>query len=113
VNPTAGLKDMEKRKYLTLPRLELRPLSRPALSQSLYRLRHSGSLLLLTYLKLVKIEIKITIGVNAINKAAVRFSTVTFQIFCLAASCPVLVGVLPVRFSVVTAQCLCWNVNGN
>jgi hypothetical protein len=30
---------------LTLPGLELRPLGRPARSQSLYRLRHPGSLL--------------------------------------------------------------------
>jgi hypothetical protein len=47
VNPTAGLKDMKKRKFLTLPGLELRPLGRPALSHSLYLLRYLGSLLLL------------------------------------------------------------------
>jgi hypothetical protein len=34
---------VEKRKFLTLPGLELRPLSRPARSQSLYRLRYPGS----------------------------------------------------------------------
>jgi hypothetical protein len=39
----AGLDDMEKRKFLTLPGLELRPLGRPASRQSLYRLRYSGS----------------------------------------------------------------------
>jgi hypothetical protein len=33
----------EKWKFLTLPRLELRPLGRPAHSQSLYRLRYPGS----------------------------------------------------------------------
>jgi hypothetical protein len=38
VDPRAGLDDLETRKFLTLPRLELRPLS-PARSQSLYRLR--------------------------------------------------------------------------
>jgi hypothetical protein len=38
VDPKAGLDDMEKRKFLTLPGLELRPLDRPARSQSLYRL---------------------------------------------------------------------------
>jgi hypothetical protein len=43
VNPIAGLDDLEKRKLLTLPGLELQPLSRPALSQSLYRLRYPGS----------------------------------------------------------------------
>jgi hypothetical protein len=43
VGPRTGLDDMEKRKFLTLPGLELRPLSRPARSQSLYRLRYPGS----------------------------------------------------------------------
>jgi hypothetical protein len=44
VDPKAGLDDMEKRKSLTLPALELRPLGRPAHSQSLYRLRYTGCL---------------------------------------------------------------------
>jgi hypothetical protein len=35
VGPRAGLDDMEKSKFFTLPRLELRPLVRPARSQSL------------------------------------------------------------------------------
>jgi hypothetical protein len=39
----AGLDDMEKRKFLTLPGLDLRPLGRPACIQSLYRLRSSVS----------------------------------------------------------------------
>jgi hypothetical protein len=43
VGPRTGLHDVEKRKFLTLPGLELRPLGRPARSQSLYRLRYSGS----------------------------------------------------------------------
>jgi hypothetical protein len=38
VDPRAGLDDLEKRKFLTLPGLELQPLSRPACSQTLYRL---------------------------------------------------------------------------
>jgi hypothetical protein len=37
------LDDMEKRKFLPLPRLELRPLGHPARSQSLYRLYYPGS----------------------------------------------------------------------
>jgi hypothetical protein len=37
-NPRAGLDDMEKRKFLTPPGLELRPLGLPASSHSLYRL---------------------------------------------------------------------------
>jgi hypothetical protein len=36
VGPSASLDNMEKRKFLTLPGLKLRPLGRPALSQSLY-----------------------------------------------------------------------------
>jgi hypothetical protein len=36
VEPRTGLDDVEKRKFLTLPGLELRPLGRPAHSQSLY-----------------------------------------------------------------------------
>jgi hypothetical protein len=43
VDPRASLADLEKRKFLTLPGLELRPLSRQARSQSLYRLRYPGS----------------------------------------------------------------------
>jgi hypothetical protein len=38
VDLRAGV-DVEKRKFLTLPGLELRPLGRAARSQSLYRLR--------------------------------------------------------------------------
>jgi hypothetical protein len=44
VGPRASLHDVEKRKFLTLPGLELRPLGRPARTQTLYRLRYSGSL---------------------------------------------------------------------
>jgi hypothetical protein len=43
VGPRAGLDYMEKWKILTPPGLEFRPLSRPASSQSLYRLRYPGS----------------------------------------------------------------------
>jgi hypothetical protein len=43
VGPRTGLDDVEMRKFLTLPGLELRPLYHSALSQSLYRLRHPGS----------------------------------------------------------------------
>jgi hypothetical protein len=44
VDPTARLDDLENRKFMTLPGLELRPLSRPARGQSLYRLRYPESL---------------------------------------------------------------------
>jgi hypothetical protein len=43
VGPRASLDDVEKR-FWTLPQLELRPLGRPARSQSPYRLRYPGSL---------------------------------------------------------------------
>jgi hypothetical protein len=39
----AGLDDVGKRKFLALPGLELRPLCRPAHSQSLHVLRYPGS----------------------------------------------------------------------
>jgi hypothetical protein len=38
VGPTASLDDVDRRNILPLPGLELRPLGRPASSQSLYRL---------------------------------------------------------------------------
>jgi hypothetical protein len=37
------LDDMEKRKIFNLPGFELRPVSRPARSQSLFQLRYRGS----------------------------------------------------------------------
>jgi hypothetical protein len=43
VDPRASLDEVEKRKFLTLPGLKLRPLGRPARSQSLYRLSYPGS----------------------------------------------------------------------
>jgi hypothetical protein len=42
VDPRAGLDDVEERKFLTLPGLELRPLGRPARSQSQHRLSYPG-----------------------------------------------------------------------
>jgi hypothetical protein len=51
VDPRAGLDDAEKRKFLTLPGLEFRPLGRPAYSQSLYRLGYPGSLKLILHNK--------------------------------------------------------------
>jgi hypothetical protein len=40
-----GLRDVDKRKFLALPGLELRTLCRPARRQSLYRLSYTGSCL--------------------------------------------------------------------
>jgi hypothetical protein len=45
VDPRAGLDDVEKRKFLTLSGLKLRPLGGPAHSQSLYRLCYPDSIL--------------------------------------------------------------------
>jgi hypothetical protein len=44
VYPRAGMDDVEKRNFFILPGFELRPLGRPARSQSLYRLSYPGSL---------------------------------------------------------------------
>jgi hypothetical protein len=43
VGPSIGMDNVERRKFLTLPGLELRSLGRSARSQSLYRLRYPGS----------------------------------------------------------------------
>jgi hypothetical protein len=43
VDPRADLDNVEKRKILTLPGLELRPLGHPAHSQSLTRIRYPDS----------------------------------------------------------------------
>jgi hypothetical protein len=42
MGPTAGLDDVERTKFLTLPGLEFRPLGRPARRQALYRRRYPG-----------------------------------------------------------------------
>jgi hypothetical protein len=47
VAPRGSLDEMEKGKFLTPPTLELRPLGRPARSQSLYRVSYRGSLVVL------------------------------------------------------------------
>jgi hypothetical protein len=43
VDTRAGLDELEKRKFLNLPGLELQDLGHSARSQSLYRLRYPGS----------------------------------------------------------------------
>jgi hypothetical protein len=42
VGPRTGLDDIEKRKFLALPGLELRPLGPPVRNQSLYRQSYPG-----------------------------------------------------------------------
>jgi hypothetical protein len=55
VGPRTGLNDMKKRKF-SLPGLELRPLGRPARSQSLYRPRYPGSYSLLYNSKYINFD---------------------------------------------------------
>jgi hypothetical protein len=43
MSPRTRLDDMDNRKFLPLPGLKLRPLGRPAHSQSLYRQRYPAS----------------------------------------------------------------------
>jgi hypothetical protein len=43
MGPRAGLDNVKKRKFLTLLKLEMRPLGRPARNQSLYQLSYPGS----------------------------------------------------------------------
>jgi hypothetical protein len=49
LDPRASVDGVKKRKFLTVPWLELQPLGRPARSQSLYQLRYPGSYILLKY----------------------------------------------------------------
>jgi NAD(P)-dependent dehydrogenase (short-subunit alcohol dehydrogenase family) len=50
MDPRTDLDGAEKRKFVALSELELRPLGRAAPSQSLYQLRYPGSFTLLVYL---------------------------------------------------------------
>jgi hypothetical protein len=73
VDPKAGLDDVENRKLLTLPGLEVRPLGRPARSQSLYRPRYLSRLLMKTG--------KITLYINTEFRAQLTQSTFLRQGF--------------------------------
>jgi hypothetical protein len=89
VDPRASLDNMEKLKFLTIPGLEPRPLSRPARSQSLYRLRYLGSIVgKVIYFNNCE-EIQLTIRVydkeNETMIGGDRFYSQTdsnFRIFC-------------------------------
>jgi hypothetical protein len=52
VDPTAGVDDMKKLQFWTLPGLELRLHDRPARNQSLYRLSYNGSAYIHTYISI-------------------------------------------------------------
>jgi hypothetical protein len=53
VDPRAGLDDMEKLKFLTLPGLDLSPFRRPVRSQSLYRLRYRDAVVVVVVVVVV------------------------------------------------------------
>jgi hypothetical protein len=53
VDRSAGLENVEKRKFITIPGLVLRPLGRPACSQSLCRLSY------LRYISVIQLERKL------------------------------------------------------
>jgi hypothetical protein len=66
--PRGGLEEVEKRKLWTLSRLELRPLGRPARSQSLNRLRYPGSLPTVYRIKKVKKQQRFEKDCRAIDR---------------------------------------------
>jgi hypothetical protein len=57
VDPRVGLDDMENIKFLTLLGLELRPVRRPARSQSLYRLSYLDDATLEMFPRRVKLRV--------------------------------------------------------
>jgi hypothetical protein len=61
--PKRPMDDMKKLQFLTMPGLELRPLCRPATSQSLYRLRYSNSLSVRIIIRSI-IKVTITERIN-------------------------------------------------
>jgi hypothetical protein len=69
VDPRAALDDVEKRKFLTLPGLEIRHLGRSAFCQSLYRLRYPSSLAHITGIYYTAHVIKC---INAVRKSSLE-----------------------------------------
>jgi hypothetical protein len=67
------------RKFLNLPRLELRPLSRPSRSQSLYRLSYSGSYKVYENCNIVFFTIK---AARKFCLFLISFFTVLYYVFC-------------------------------
>jgi hypothetical protein len=80
VGPRVGQNDVEKRKFLNLPGLELRPLRRPARRRSLYRLRYPGSRRSLSNWKLNETtsEAFITKGIRSLTILRISFIPSTF-----------------------------------
>jgi hypothetical protein len=86
VDPRAGLDDVEKRKFLTLPGLELRPLCCPACRQSLYRLSNiTGTCLLFGHFRLSDFRLELVRKLrlkNEIQKCYI--SDERSEFFCFA-----------------------------
>jgi hypothetical protein len=70
VGPTAGLDGMKRRRIRPFPGLELRPLCRPARSQSLYRLSYRGSKLWLGKLLNYQVATDVNTGKAVITDAS-------------------------------------------
>jgi hypothetical protein len=85
VVPRIGLGDVKKRKFLTLPGLELRLLGRPALSQLLYRLCYPGSMLFKHTIKIIRRDSSLLVQwLAAVLNTGVRF-LVMARIFLITA----------------------------
>jgi hypothetical protein len=66
--PRTGMDNVEKRTFLTLPGLELRPFGRPAHSQSLYWLRYPGS----SYFPVAAEKVNVAIQVERLYQGTCR-----------------------------------------
>jgi hypothetical protein len=60
MDPRSGLDDVEKRKFLTLPGLELRPLGRSVRRQLLYRLSYPGSQLWTRQIQMMETSLRVS-----------------------------------------------------
>jgi hypothetical protein len=81
VGSRTGLDHMEKRKFLSLSELELRPLIHPARSQSLYRLSYCG-FLTIPYIAYKTLQLNsIKFGFNLLS--ALQLTTLTLDEYVL------------------------------
>jgi hypothetical protein len=79
VDPRVGLDDVQKRKFSTLPGLELQLLGRPARSQSLYRLHYPSSPFEKAILKIFQRHIEERYLLNASQFGSRAQHSTTFQ----------------------------------
>jgi hypothetical protein len=82
VGPRAGLDDVKRRKFLTLPGLELRHLGRPARSQSLYRLRYPGSVLEMAGRLILGIDLRFRLVTPDAAQSVDSLAKAGFHLFC-------------------------------